>query len=368
MSLSFCARAVQRVTRAGARAARQTLAAPAAAATRRAASSVAKAGKAKPVTLSSVLDKELEYEKENGESSVEELAAALTGAGWALHSKDGSARFHVTKSVRAARARATAGGEWLFASPAWAAGRAGGARRARAGAARAGELVAPVARRVAATATAAAAPARSPSRRRLTAQALADDPRPTAPALARARPRPRLRLRARDATPRPPSFPPQFGAQTVRVDVDVTPMPGDEEDAGEEGDEEGRGAQGGEEDEEDGPVDGYRLLVTVTEPSKPTALQFGCFVTDVLRIHRVTAFPAGAVPSADTVFGGADESPAYGGPNFDELDQAVQNAFYEYLADRGVDDAAADKLGDYAAAKENAEYTAWLAAVSAFVK
>jgi len=156
------------------------------------------------------------------------------------------------------------------------------------------------------------------------------------------------------------------------VDVDVTPMPGDE-DEGEGEDEEGeggRGARGGEdgEEDEDGPVDGYRLLVTVAEPGKPTVLQFGCFVTDVLRIHRVTAFPSGAAPSADVVFGGADEAPGYGGPNFDELDQAVQNAFYEYLADRGVDDDAADKLGDYAAAKENAEYTAWLAAVAAFAK
>lgn len=32
------------------------------------------------------------------------------------------------------------------------------------------------------------------------------------------------------------------------------------------------------------------------------------------------------------VFGGFDELSAYAGPNFDELDNAVQTAFYEFLA------------------------------------
>ena len=63
-----------------------------------------------------------------------------------------------------------------------------------------------------------------------------------------------------------------------------------------------------------------------------------------------------------------DELPLYAGPNFDELDQAVQNAFYEYLADRGVDDALAERLADYAQAKEQNEYVNWLAAARDFAK
>ncbi len=139
-------------------------------------------------------------------------------------------------------------------------------------------------------------------------------------------------------------------------------MPGDEEEPQEESEE------GGEEEEPEGPMDGYRMLVTVSEPGKASVLQAGCFITDALRIHRVTTYPAGKAPSADQVFGGSDDLPLYGGPNFDELDQAVQNGFYEYLADRGVDDGLAEKLGDYCAAKEQVEYLSWLSATRDFVK
>jgi hypothetical protein len=64
----------------------------------------------------------------------------------------------------------------------------------------------------------------------------------------------------------------------------------------------------------------------------------------------------------------SDESPVYAGPNFDELDQAVQNSFYEYLGERGVDDALAERLADFAQAKELSEYIAWLDGVRAFAK
>ena len=46
----------------------------------------------------------------------------------------------------------------------------------------------------------------------------------------------------------------------------------------------------------------------------------------------------------------------------------MQNAFYEYLADRGVDGALAERLADYAQAKEQTEYVNWLAAARDFAK
>jgi hypothetical protein len=46
----------------------------------------------------------------------------------------------------------------------------------------------------------------------------------------------------------------------------------------------------------------------------------------------------------------------------------VQNAFSEYLRARGVDDALAERLADFAQAKELSEYIAWLDGVRAFAK
>jgi hypothetical protein len=80
------------------------------------------------------------------------------------------------------------------------------------------------------------------------------------------------------------------------------------------------------------------VLVTLREPSKSAVMQVGAFVTDALRIQRVTLHAAGSEPSATEVFSGAESSAAYGGPIFDELDETMQNAFYDFLAQRGVDD------------------------------
>ena len=173
----------------------------------------------------------------------------------------------------------------------------------------------------------------------------------------------------------------RFGAQEVRLDLDCTPMPADEDDEGAEegaeGDEAGgaeapasKAEEGGDGDDDGGeaPPDGYRMLVTIKEAGKATTMQVGCFLGAHLRVHRVTLFPAGKEPTSDVIFGGVDELPLYAGPNFDELDQAVQNAFYEYLADRGVDDALAERLADFAQAKEQSEYVNWLAAARDFAK
>lgn len=41
--------------------------------------------------------------------------------------------------------------------------------------------------------------------------------------------------------------------------------------------------------------------MTVKDPSKERVFQAGCFLTDHLRIHRVTLFPKDAAPNADKV-------------------------------------------------------------------
>jgi len=122
------------------------------------------------------------------------------------------------------------------------------------------------------------------------------------------------------------------------------------------------------EENEEEPMDGYRLLITMSNPNNSNVLQIGAFITDHLRIHRVTLLPSKDAPSPDKVFGGFDELPYYAGPNFDELDQALQNSVYEYLAARGIDDSLATNLADYCAAKEQNEYVNWLSTMNEFVK
>ena len=109
------------------------------------------------------------------------------------------------------------------------------------------------------------------------------------------------------------------------------------------------------------------MLVTLREPSKNAVMQVGAFVTDALRIQRVTLHAAGAEPSAAEVFSGAESSAAYGGPIFDELDETLQNAFYDFLAQRGVDDELAGRIADYCSSKEQTEYVSFLQAVEKFV-
>ena len=140
----------------------------------------------------------------------------------------------------------------------------------------------------------------------------------------------------------------------------------------------------GEEEEEDVPAEGYRVLVSVKDGAKGRVMQAGGLVTDHLRIHRVALYEAGKEPSPDTVFSGVDEASVYAGPSFEELDEALQvrawrpppalgardcvcslecitpynaftpplpppqNAFYEYLEERGVHDDLAVTLSDYA--------------------
>lgn len=124
----------------------------------------------------------------------------------------------------------------------------------------------------------------------------------------------------------------------------------------------------GGENEEQGPMDGYRLLITVQNPNTPNVLQIGAFIVDHLRIHRVTLLPSKEAPNPNKVFGGFDELPYYAGPNFDELDQALQNSVYEYLAARGIDDSLATNLADYCAAKEQNEYVNWLSSMNDFAR
>lgn len=87
-------------------------------------------------------------------------------------------------------------------------------------------------------------------------------------------------------------------------------------------------------------------------------LRFHCTATEIVAIDAVDYLANGDV----------DDSVAYTGPQFEELDPELQEAFHEYLADAGVDDSVASYVAMYADFKEQQEYTNWLSKVHAFTK
>jgi complement component 1 Q subcomponent-binding protein len=58
----------------------------------------------------------------------------------------------------------------------------------------------------------------------------------------------------------------------------------------------------------------------------------------------------------------------YSGPQFEQLDEQVQETFLEFLEERGFDKGFAQFAKQYLEYKEQNEYVNWLEGVEAFVK
>jgi complement component 1 Q subcomponent-binding protein len=58
----------------------------------------------------------------------------------------------------------------------------------------------------------------------------------------------------------------------------------------------------------------------------------------------------------------------YSGPNFEDLEETIQDKFHDYLEERGINSDLASFIVEYHLDKEQREYTSWLEKVSKFVK
>jgi hypothetical protein len=67
------------------------------------------------------------------------------------------------------------------------------------------------------------------------------------------------------------------------------------------------------------------MLISIKDASKGKEMQLGAFITDHLRVHRVTMYDAGKAPTADQVFGGFDELPVYSGMSFSSYVQPTRS-------------------------------------------
>jgi complement component 1 Q subcomponent-binding protein, mitochondrial len=58
----------------------------------------------------------------------------------------------------------------------------------------------------------------------------------------------------------------------------------------------------------------------------------------------------------------------YSGPNFEDLEESVQDKFHDYLEERGINADLANYIIEAHLDKEQREYTSWLECVAHFVK
>ncbi|KAF1318542.1 Mitochondrial glyco protein, partial [Globisporangium splendens] len=155
----------------------------------------------------------------------------------------------------------------------------------------------------------------------------------------------------------------QVGADSIRIKFDsqdVIELEEDYVDEDEENEEE-EANYDEEEEEEDGEEDelpGIRFVADVTRDNK--GLQFECVASSNLTVERVRFLNDF---SAD-----AEKDNLYFGPNFADMELDVQEKFYDYLAERKIDDDLAQFITQYADLKEQREYLSFLESAKAFIK
>lgn len=116
----------------------------------------------------------------------------------------------------------------------------------------------------------------------------------------------------------------------------------------------GSGQEG--EDEVDPGLDyGINFEVTITKGD--TKLHFDCIAASELRIENIRFFTNGVSTECEDT---------YGGPKFHDLEQKVQDSFYDYLQERGIDNDLGFFVLSYSRFKEQNEYINWLNNVISF--
>jgi hypothetical protein len=107
----------------------------------------------------------------------------------------------------------------------------------------------------------------------------------------------------------------------------------------------------GEDEEFDAPPNRYGINfeVAVTK-NKSKVIFYCCSVEDRVVIQNVSFLPEGV-----------DETKAYAGPKYEDLDPSVRDGFQNYLAERKIDEDFAFYVLSEARNKEEREYRNWLA-------
>lgn len=123
-------------------------------------------------------------------------------------------------------------------------------------------------------------------------------------------------------------------------------------------------------DDDEVSADGTSAVIDITKKSTPGTLSFHVtFSDEFVNINQVEFATSSAdITSAEKEF---KHTNTYLGPAFEELDEDLKNAFYEFLTDKkecAVDEDVSNMIQSLASYKEQVEYTRWLKHVKSFVE
>ena len=121
-----------------------------------------------------------------------------------------------------------------------------------------------------------------------------------------------------------------------------------------------------DEDDEDVTI---HFTVSVARGDGHEGLEFSCATDgETVEVRNVRYESLGSLGSSDDEDDEDAYFSSYPGPNYDELDESVQEEFHKYLEARGIDATLANYVAELHVDKEQREYTRWLENVADFVK
>lgn len=138
----------------------------------------------------------------------------------------------------------------------------------------------------------------------------------------------------------------KFQDETIKIEVDMPSISDDDDDDNDDDD-----------DAKDADVSSIPLVVSITKGSGQY-MEF-C-ITAFLDEISIDSLSIKTLENSDEL--------AYEGPDFNDLDENLQNAFLKYLEIRGIKPSVTNVLFDYMANKDTKEYLLWLKNVKNFVE
>ncbi|THH11945.1 hypothetical protein EW145_g350 [Phellinidium pouzarii] len=159
----------------------------------------------------------------------------------------------------------------------------------------------------------------------------------------------------------------KFGNETIRLLFSISDLNASESDR--EFEMEQRVEAGEEADPEQQTISPCRVQVIVTKSDTPGSMNIDTMCQDVgFLIEHVGFFNDALIGTEVTAEMDWKRRGLYSGPSFDHLDPEVQEEFEKFLDERGINEALAIFLHDYAEYKEQTEYVSWIEKVQKFVE
>ncbi|BGO91157.1 hypothetical protein NBRC10512_005749 [Rhodotorula toruloides] len=163
-----------------------------------------------------------------------------------------------------------------------------------------------------------------------------------------------------------------FGGENIRIIFSISDLDADADIPAEAYDEEtgADAGSGGLGDEAAGTAPGLPIetSITITKQAGGAVTIDAVAQDGMFTINNISFYP-----DADLALGMSSEDDwkrqgLYMGPAFDNLDEAVQTEFEEYLEERGINSSLALLIPDLAEWKEQKEYVRWLEGIKGFLE